>query len=79
MKDLIKTIDRLENKKLKIEIELNNKLEFLRSICPHENKRVEHTNYSAGYDYYAEYWTRTYCDDCGTKLSEDVKYGDSYG
>lgn len=79
MKDLIKTIDRLEKKRMQLDIEIKNKIELLRSICPHTNIREEYKATEAGYDYVATYTTKFYCNDCGLKVKEEVEYGNSYG
>jgi len=43
--------------------------------CTHEKIRTEHRNYPGGYLDRAEHWTDYFCQICGVKVDEQVKYG----
>ena len=47
----------------------------LNKHCTHEKIRTEHRNYPGGYLHTAEHWTDYFCEICGVKVDEKVKYG----
>jgi len=47
----------------------------LNKLCTHEKIRTEHRSYPGGYLDRSEYWTDYFCEICGLKVDEKVKYG----
>ena len=47
----------------------------LNKHCTHEKIRTENRNYPGGYLDRAEHWTDYFCEICGVKVDEKVKYG----
>jgi len=47
----------------------------LNKHCTHEKIRTEHRSYPGGYLDRSEYWTDYFCEICGLKIEEKVKYG----
>ena len=47
----------------------------LAKLCTHEKVRTENRSYEGGYLDRAEYWTDYFCEVCGMKIDEKVKYG----
>jgi hypothetical protein len=50
----------------------------LNKCCTHEKVRTDHHNVSGGYLNKSEHWTYYYCELCGVKVDEKVRYG-SFG
>ena len=68
-------IQGLKEQKEWISKELTKKKLELNKLCPHEKIREEYENYPGGYLDKAEHWTYYFCEVCGVKVDEKVKYG----
>ena len=68
LKEINEQINWLQKEAIKKKLELD-------KLCTHEKIREEYRNYPGGYLDRAEYWTDYFCDVCGAKIDEKVKYG----
>jgi peptidoglycan hydrolase CwlO-like protein len=68
LKELKEKRDSINEEMIKTQLKLN-------KLCTHERIRKQYRNYSGGYLNRAEHWTDYFCDICGAKVDEKVKYG----
>lgn len=68
LQELKEVRDTAEKSIIEVKLELD-------KHCIHDKVRTETRNVPGGYLDRAEYWTYYYCEVCGKKIDEKVKYG----
>ena len=73
--NLSKQLQKLKGVRDKTEKEIVETTLELNKCCTHEKVRTEFHNVSGGYLNKSEHWTYYYCELCGVKVDEKVRYG----